>query len=132
MEGDNEELSVVAELTAAEKLAMTLQSAMTALVVNVVPAREPPHVPATVARKPLFGVTVNVVVAFCAIDCTLAGEMVPLEPALGVTLKTAVQDVAPELKEFVPAGHTVWLVAPTVGTKNPGCAKPHEDRKSVV
>ena len=68
MEGDIEELSVVMELTAVEKLAMTLQSAVITLVVKVVPTREPPQLPLTAARKPLFGVTVNVVVAPCAID----------------------------------------------------------------
>ena len=68
MEGDSEELSVLMELTAAEKLAMTLQPAVITLVVYVVPTREPPQLPLTAERKPLFGVTVNVVVAPCAID----------------------------------------------------------------
>ncbi|KJU86295.1 hypothetical protein MBAV_001511, partial [Candidatus Magnetobacterium bavaricum] len=44
-------------------VADTVQSAVTAFVVYVVPAKEPPHVPPTDAVYPESGVTVNCFVA---------------------------------------------------------------------
>ena len=107
------------------KLAVTVQSAVMAAAVKVVPANEPLQLPLTLVTNPEFGVTVKVVVPPCAMDCTMLGEIVPFAPVLGVTLKNAVQDVAPATSELVPCGHTVWLVAPLIETKKPGCASPH-------
>lgn len=108
--------------------ASTVQSAMIALVVNVPLLNDPPHVPPTLALYPASADTMNVVVVPCAIDCTMRGEIDPLIPALGLTLKnTVLHDVAPAVVDVVPAGHTVCEIAPALATKKPGCARPHED-----
>ena len=62
------------------KLAITVQSATTALVVNVLPAKVPPQVPLTVAEKPALGASVNVGCAPEATACVDVGVIVPLPP----------------------------------------------------
>ncbi len=62
------------------KLAMTVQSAATALVVNVLPTSAPVQVPPTEAEKPLDGATANEGRAPDATVCVDAGVMVPLLP----------------------------------------------------
>jgi hypothetical protein len=68
------------------KLAVTVQGAVTAFVVYVVPVSVPLQVPPTLATYPVSGVTVNEAVAPCVIVCGVEGEMLPLAPALGVTV----------------------------------------------
>lgn len=83
-----------------------------------------------VTEKPALGVTVNTAVLPAVTDWGVLGEMLPLGPALGVTVYVAVtgeQDVAPDTVEVVPGGQAVWLVAPDPATKNPGDARMHED-----
>jgi hypothetical protein len=57
-------------------------------------AGAPPQVPPTEAMYPEFGVTVKAVVEPPLTDCGVLGEMVPLAPALGVTVKVPAVNVA--------------------------------------
>ena len=66
--------------------ATTVQAAVIAAVVKVLPANVPPQVPPTDVENPAFGVTVNIAVAPNAIACGTLGLMVPLVPADGVTM----------------------------------------------
>ena len=67
------------------------------------PTNEPPQVPATVAVKPAFDVTVKAVVAPVLTVCAVPGLIVPFAPALGVTVKVIGAKVAVTVQLAVTA-----------------------------
>ena len=68
------------------KLAATLQLAVMAPVVKVLPLSEPPQPVTALIVYPLFGVTVKLVVLLTITVCGVLGVMLPPAPALGVTV----------------------------------------------
>ena len=73
-------------VVAIAKLAFTVQSAFTGLIVNVLLTSVPPQVPPTFVEYPLLGTTAKDVVAPDATFCTVLGLIEPFDPAVGVTL----------------------------------------------
>lgn len=79
----------------AENEAETVQFAVIAPVVYVVPESQPPHPLAELVEYPLFGVIVNVVVEPEVIPVLEVGEIVPFAPAEVETVKVFTAQVLP-------------------------------------
>ena len=65
---------------------MTVQAALTALVVNTLPAKDPPQVPLTAGANPGGDVIVKLVVPPGSTATGVFGMMAPPTATLGVTL----------------------------------------------
>jgi hypothetical protein len=90
---------------------------VTAAVVYVLPASEPLQVPPTEAMNPELGVTVNVGVDPKVTTCGVLGEILPLAPADGVTVKELIANEAVTVQLAVIA--PVVYVVPTSDPEQP-------------
>ena len=85
-----------------------MQSAVTAFVVKTAPESVPPHVPPTEIEYPNAAATVKLAVVPSGMICAESGVMVPLAPALGVTVRVMsvkVADTVRSFKEVVEGKH---------------------------